>query len=458
MKDGVPKAGTETGFELRQEAGGVPPHPPLQRPRLVSATIQSVTTPPDPGAANIEASTHRVEAELLLLCARMTVDSQCRARIRSLAQQGPDWDYLVRTAHQHRVLPLLCRNLEHVAHDTIPDATMRRLRSGFHATARRNLCLTRELLRLIDLLRDHDIPCIPYKGPALAARIYGDLSLRQFADLDIIVPADDVTSVTRLLFSHGYGSGTKKNTEKDLALRNHDFDFDLEVHWGVTTEADPIQVPTQLIWRDLCALSIAGRSVLSPSSEDLLLLQCIHGAKHGWDRLAWLCDVAEIIRSQPHLNWNRAIEEATVLGGRRILLLGVTLARELLGAEPPPEIARTMRDEAALRTLCDQVKAWLFSGRPIPLGEREPFFITLRERPADRLRITFKQVKGTLALTARDKESFPVPDFLTWVLYPLRVIRLGREYGLAPFARFLGGIIPWRTTKLPSNPTHNVQD
>ncbi|MGH9254314.1 MAG: nucleotidyltransferase domain-containing protein [Vicinamibacterales bacterium] len=399
---------------------------------------------------------HRVEVELLLRCARMEVDSECQPRIRSLVQQKPDWDILIVTAHQHRVVPLLCRTLERVAPDAVPDATLRRLRSAVHANAKRNLCLTSELLRALGLLRVHGIPCLPYKGPVLAARVYGDLSLRQFADLDIIVPAQDVARATTLLLSHGYGSGTKMSTEKDIALRHDDLGFDLEVHWGVTTEKDPIQVPDQLLWRDLSTFSIAGTSVLSHSSEALLLLQCVHGAKHGWDRLVWLCDVAEIVRSQPNLNWNRAMEQATALGARRILLLGVTLARELLGAEPPADVTRAIRDEAALTTLANQVKEWLFSGRTISPGEREPFFIRLRERPADKLRITFKQAKSNLTLNSRDTESFPVPGFLIWMLYPLRVVRLVREYGAAPFVRFLGGIFHWQTTKRPSNSTESV--
>ena len=132
---------------------------------------------------------HSLDLELLLLCARLTVDPQAEARIRALLQQAVDWNFLITTAQQHRMLPLVYRTLARIAPNAVPELPMRRLRSAIHQNARRNLFLTAELLQVIDIFRAHEIPCIPYKGPVVASLVYGDISLRQFADLDIIVPA-----------------------------------------------------------------------------------------------------------------------------------------------------------------------------------------------------------------------------------------------------------------------------
>ena len=64
--------------------------------------------------------------------------------------------------------------------------------------------LTGELLRLLDLFEQNQIPAVPYKGPALGVAIYGKLSLRQFADLDILIPEKDVWKATDLLINRGY--------------------------------------------------------------------------------------------------------------------------------------------------------------------------------------------------------------------------------------------------------------
>jgi len=40
------------------------------------------------------------------------------------------------------------------------------------------------------------------------------------------------------------------------------------------------------------------------SVEDELVLICIHGAKHFWERLMWIADVAALISAQTAINWS----------------------------------------------------------------------------------------------------------------------------------------------------------
>lgn len=391
-----------------------------------------------------------LEFELMFLCARMMVDATAETRIQALVQQV-DWNSLILAAHQHRVLPLLCRSLDRVARESVPESVMQQLRSAFHGNARRNLFLTRELLQVMDLFRVHDIPCIPYKGPVLSSMVYGDVSLRQFGDLDVIVLVKDVLRAKALLVSRGYRPQKQMSdeellaftrTEKEIALLRDDIGINIELHWGVTADRHPIRIPADLLWKDLRACSVAGQSVPTPGYEDLLVILCVHGTRHRWERLGWLCDVAEIVRRQPDLDWNRAIENAVELGARRVLFLGVVLARELLGAEPPAQVVRLMREDSMLGPLSDQVKGWLSRTTPVPLdpGEQEQYFMRLTEHSCDKLRLAYKEAKKFLALTTRDTESMPVPGYLTCMLYPLRPIRLAREYGLRPFKRFFSGI------------------
>jgi len=390
---------------------------------------------------NIQTSSHRTELELLLLCARLTVDPRSEARLKLLLRTDLDWDFFTVAANHHRVLPLVTRTLERVQPDGVPDATRQLLRNALYANARRNLRLTNELLQIIDLLRAENISCIPYKGPVLAAQIYGDISLRQFGDLDVIVPAKDVTKARTLLTARGYRC--TKESEKDITLRRDEAEIELELHWGVTdvrNPLDPLQVPSELVWTDLRQFSLAGRLLLTQSYEKLLLIQCIHGTKHRWEKLGWLCDVAEIVRSQPSLNWHSVIELGTSLGAKKALFVGVALCDDLLGATPPSAIVRTMLKEPSLPSLRDQVERWLFCERPIPPGEHEQFFVRLQERPADRIRVAYKHAKRGLALNSHDTESFRGSGFLAWTMYPRRIIRLVREYGITPFTRFLGGL------------------
>ena len=381
----------------------------------------------------------------------MTVDPPAEARIHALMSQDLDWNYVLGTAHQHRVLPLLWRTLSRTAPDAVPELVTRRLRDAYLANAKRNLYLTNELFQVADVLRAQDIPSIPYKGPVLASLVYGDVGLRQFADLDIIVPAGDVVRARHLMVSRGYCPEKEMSddelrallrVEKHITMLRDELGINLEIHWEITTDRDPIQIRPGLLWGDLRDVTVAGTVVKTHSYENLLLIQCVHGGKHRWERLGWLCDVAEIVRSSRDLNWKSVIENAEALGALRILLLGLTLAKNLLGAAPPPEVLQAIQKDEDLVPLSKQVTGWLFHEGPVALdlGEGEQYFMNLRERSADKLRVAVQQAKTYLTLTSRDTSALPRSGGFTGLLYVLRPIRLGREYGLAPFKRFFRGV------------------
>ena len=132
----------------------------------------------------------RPEIELLLCCARRSLDNGRVERIGALIRGGMDWAYLLRQAELHAVMPLLCWHLTRNCPDAIPRPILEQLRDYFHSNARSNLLLTEELLSLLDLLATHGVRAIPFKGPALAASVYGNIALRQFCDLDLNVSVD----------------------------------------------------------------------------------------------------------------------------------------------------------------------------------------------------------------------------------------------------------------------------
>ncbi|RXM21985.1 hypothetical protein EO238_26195, partial [Citrobacter sp. AAK_AS5] len=61
------------------------------------------------------------------------------------------------------------------------------------------------LLRLQQLMESHGIRLVPIKGPVLARLAYGDVALRQFEDLDLIVRRPDLVCAVDLLERDGFG-------------------------------------------------------------------------------------------------------------------------------------------------------------------------------------------------------------------------------------------------------------
>jgi hypothetical protein len=114
------------------------------------------------------------EIELLLCCARTQPSPEIGQQIQTLAQQSLDWSYLLQTAARHSVLPLLYQNLKTLCPEAVPKPVLSELRNFFHTNAAHNLFLTQELLKILKLFQDNDIPAIPFKGPVLAVSVYGN--------------------------------------------------------------------------------------------------------------------------------------------------------------------------------------------------------------------------------------------------------------------------------------------
>ena len=146
----------------------------------------------------------RPEEELLLQCLRTSIDENTCQRIQSLLGTDVDWANFLQMAIRHSVAPLLYRKLYPRFQADIPEHILNRLRKLYFANLIRNALLTRELLRLSKLLEEAGIASIAFKGPVLASAVYGDIGLRGFDDLDIMVPREHMAQAKRLLYNEGY--------------------------------------------------------------------------------------------------------------------------------------------------------------------------------------------------------------------------------------------------------------
>jgi hypothetical protein len=72
----------------------------------------------------------------------------------------------------------------------IPSKVVNKFRGIFLANAARNEFLAQELIKTNRLLNANGIEMLNWKGPTLAIQAYGDLSLRQFMDIDTLCLSD----------------------------------------------------------------------------------------------------------------------------------------------------------------------------------------------------------------------------------------------------------------------------
>jgi Uncharacterised nucleotidyltransferase len=387
----------------------------------------------------------RPEVEMLLACARTGMNSDATRRVEHAPQDGIDWDYLICAALYHGTAPLLFRNLSRISFARIPDATLQQLRRIVGLMARWSLSLTGELLELLARFHEIGIRALPLKGPVLAAAAYGDLSLRPFGDLDILMPRDDIPKAKDVLLQRGYRPALQLTASDEQAYlqSHHDYKFSrsrdgiiVELQWGVTQLSFAFPLDFDEMWHHRGEICVAGSVVPTIVTEDLLLALCVHGAKHRWDRLKWICDVAEIVdRSQWPIDWNRLMTDARKRGGQRMLLLGLFLARDLLDAILPDKVLKTIRNDSQIKLLAGRVVERLFRERSQPdelLDERPFFYWRVRERLRDKLAIAlryFPEYFYRLILpNVKDRAFFRLPASLAPGYYLVRPVRLVKNY------------------------------
>jgi len=375
----------------------------------------------------------RPEHELLLYCSCTCIKSQDVERISLLLKQGMHWDYLVETARQQGVMPLLYWNLSNTFPDAMPDMLLSQLRTSFEKNAASNLCLTGELLNLLHLFQENAIPAIPFKGPILTTSVYGNLALRQFCDLDILVREQDVEHAEELLVVQGYRLISDLLWQKQWV--NVDTGVNVDLHQAVAPKDFPLLLDFETLWERLEPVSVNGETVLSLSTEDLLLILCTNVARDCWQnrgRLIQICDIAELLRVHSEIDWHQLLEQSRRLGCERMLLLSLLLAQELFGIRLPEEVLLRMRAKPVLQSLALQVCKWLFceidsSSKGI---EQKRFYFRVRERLWDTLPYLIHLAHLWITPSPKDRKFIQLPVFLSLLYYFIRPIRLMGKYGL----------------------------
>jgi hypothetical protein len=376
------------------------------------------------------------ETELLLRCVRTAIGTE-RARPISDLLGEIDWNSLVQTALQHGVMPLLYRSLAANWREAVPTIVLDRLRSHYHENVRGNRALLRELLELLALFEACRIRALPLRGPVLAMSIYGDLTMRQFEDLDIFVPAAQIAGAKNMLTARGYKFRTLGDT--DALADSSDGRVSVDLQWALAPGVWRFPIDLEQLWGRLVPVSLGNATVWQPNPADHALILCAHGAKHCWSSLKWIIDVAAFTRMhKSSLDWKATVDRARSLGGERQLLLAMRLAGDILDADVPVEVVRRITADPAVAALATELRQRLFVTveRPTHQGsygfiEGGLLYIRTRERIRDKIpyafelvRYPFKGLKDFITPNVHDRAVIALPKSLAFLYYLVRPLRL----------------------------------
>ncbi len=379
------------------------------------------------------------EKRLLVCCARTQLTPEVASTIREILAGPLDWDFLLWEAEENSITPLLDRHLSAVAPDAAPAAAQEQLKKTCRANTVRCLYLTAELINILRLFQSQNIPAIPYKGPVLAAQAYGDVALREFEDLDIILRHSDVPKAHEIIVSLGYKpkfdwilspGAAASLVPGEYNYRDESRRAMVELHTEITLRHFPIKPDLDAFIRSLAPVRMSDRDILTFTAEDLLPMLCIHGSKDFWERLSWMADVSELVRSHPALDWDRVLRFAQPLNATRMLNLGLALGVGVLGASLPPEISARVKADRVAGQVATEVQHRLLSRpfRTLDAAGRFHFRQRMLEGKFDGWRYAMRLA---VVPSEDDWEMMRLPRVLAPLYVALRPLRLLQKYGWA---------------------------
>jgi len=373
-----------------------------------------------------------------MYCLRVGVGTESPVDIGTLARERIHWDGLVHMAQAHGVIPLLYWSLHDTCRESVPKLPYAELQRRFQMNRARNIFMTSELIRIIDLFESNDIPAFSFKGPLLAAYLYGDPTGRQHGDLDVMVKKQDVFRAGELLASQGYRlqdliDPSQKTRfldyENELPYVHAKFGNVIDLQWKIAPEYFCFPLSPEHIWKRLETVSIDGRRLLSICPEDLILILSMHGTKHSWDRLSLVCDLARLVLVKNEIDWTNVIDRARALDGERMLALSLHLVLDILGGNLPESVRQWMtRDRKADRLAAERFHR-LFVDKGALTGYRELYCFHLRVR--ENLKGRTQYLLRRMVYPAKgDWTTRRQPDFLFHIHRLLRPFRLTVKYGM----------------------------
>lgn len=360
------------------------------------------------------------------------------------------WAWLADEATRHHLRGVTYRRMADSPFAAqVPAEVWERLRSFYLETASRNAVLFRQTSQIVKELAGKDIPVMLLKGMHLARFVYADPGLRSMADVDIMVHAEHLAEVERVLLERGFGPLPRPDLTEWCRWNHHldklrkDGAPEVEVHWNIQRPTSPFRIDPEGLWQRSRAAVLDGAPVRLLSPEDLLLHLTIHlSHQHHFRRAALkgLMDIATVIAAEGTvIDWPLLAERASVWGASGALYTTLRLAAEMLAAPVPTALLETLPHEGRDEEVVEVARRYILTLHAVlPTAYRE---LARRESLRDRAKL----LAGAVFLPRARMEEIYGLRAGTLLVYPCYGLRVGsllwKRSGLLRQSLFRGAAI-----------------
>ncbi|UCF06322.1 MAG: nucleotidyltransferase family protein [bacterium] len=293
------------------------------------------------------------EDRLLLACTGLHLDDAGRELIGGLLGTGLDWNYIVITAYRNNIAPLVYTNLSGTGDERVPADALTRLREICIVNTSRNMRLSRELHRVVELCNADSLPVMLLKGMALIHLLYRDIVYRPMCDIDILIHEDDFGRFRHTMSKLGFAPNRTLPDLGGRELVEYGQYFDqvkfynnrvkIDTHFRLLNMGVP-SADEEDVWDRARLVDMEGVPVRIPSAEDMLLHLCFHANHHHFASVMHFCDITETFRLfRDEIDWERFLRKVQARRMGTSIHYTLRYADALLGAGIPEWILDRLR-------------------------------------------------------------------------------------------------------------------
>lgn len=305
-------------------------------------------------------------------CVSHQPEEHRREKAERFMARGIEWETAVQEAIRHQVLGLFYHHVDTLLGSKLPSSLRDYIQEYWRGVRIHNTFLSEELGNVIHRCENQGIPVLALKGPVLAKVAYGDMSLRQYVDLDILIPGSRFPDVDHLLQEMGYRYAGEfqhiTGWRKQLALylsgqwpfTRRRGPFTIDVHTRIMPPGYSFSSDFEQYWKRSSSIRLKeGVRVRVFGPEDTVLILAHHGTKNQWRALKHVVDLAEYIQSGPDVDWEVLVNRSRAMNGSRALKLALIMVSDVMDTSLPAGVHRWAEGEQDVRDVAARMKGYL---------------------------------------------------------------------------------------------------
>jgi len=345
---------------------------------------------------------------------------------------------LIHLANIHGIIPLVYKTIKNqkvLIECKNFNILLSELKIRYMEISQRNMLMSAELIRITKLLKQNHIESVSFKGPTLSQMAYKDITMRQYGDLDILINENQLAVATDVLQNSNYKllypqkvirNKTCLNTLIDIGFLHKN--INIELHWKLLQSKHAGEDALTQIDGFTKNVKINSYEISSLSDEMLLVYLCLHGSKHMWERIGWICDIDRLIRVEK-FNWKKSMQIANSSKLRLAFLLGLNLTNKLFDTPLPKEILDEIK-KADIASLIEITIAQLNNSNKkedSSIKNKQVFFYQLKLYDSTVNKVSFI-LHSFLKISPADCMTYTLPYKLKFLYIVLRPFRLASKY------------------------------